>query len=445
MSSIAVVPVSLSVPAALTPWRTKKVASVTMKLGSFVLMTVIPLIRPITRPNSSTSAIAGQMFMCACVARYPSSRPELPIMTPAERSNSPPIISSATGTATIPYCAAWSVQPAAMAGSPSQLTARAKYPNARKTAIAPSSAPISGRASRRLSGPTRTRRSSSGAVGAAVSAIRSSLHGWATGRPPTRVVLASAFRCERGDLRRVRLVDDAGAGEHRLAVADRVQVRLPEHGEDHRQIALQVLLLVDREQHLPGPDLLDRPADVERADLRAFRDDRQDLDVAPAEHRLDARGALLQAGVTGLVDHDQNLLRAGLLELLPGPLPCDVLGLADVDLVRRQRVECTEPRVHGDDLDPLLRGLRERVPERARVGHRRGDDVRPRGDRRVDPCHLLGDVVVGVHLRDADAAGLQILLRLVDAPLEDRPERACIPVGDDRHLDAARRGRAERG
>ena len=48
--------------------------------------------------------------------------PELPIMTPAERSNSPPIISSATGTATIPYCAAWSVQPAAFPGSPSQLT-----------------------------------------------------------------------------------------------------------------------------------------------------------------------------------------------------------------------------------------------------------------------------------------------------------------------------------
>ena len=36
---IAVVPVSLSVRAAFTPWRTKKVASVTMKLGSFVRIT----------------------------------------------------------------------------------------------------------------------------------------------------------------------------------------------------------------------------------------------------------------------------------------------------------------------------------------------------------------------------------------------------------------------
>jgi hypothetical protein len=61
-SWIAVVPVSLSVPAALTPWRMKKVASVTMKLGSRVLVTVYPLMNPIARPNRSTRAIAGQMF-----------------------------------------------------------------------------------------------------------------------------------------------------------------------------------------------------------------------------------------------------------------------------------------------------------------------------------------------------------------------------------------------
>ena len=103
---IAVWPVSLSVPAAFTPCRTKNVASVTMKLGSFVLTTVIPLIRPITTPKSRTSAIAGQTFMFWNVVRYPSSSPELPIITPADRSNSPPIISSATGTATIPYWAA---------------------------------------------------------------------------------------------------------------------------------------------------------------------------------------------------------------------------------------------------------------------------------------------------------------------------------------------------
>ena len=46
-------------------------------------------------------------------------------MTPAERSNSPPIISSATGTATIPYCADWSSHWLQIAKSESQLTLRA--------------------------------------------------------------------------------------------------------------------------------------------------------------------------------------------------------------------------------------------------------------------------------------------------------------------------------
>ena len=63
MSWIAVCPVSLSVPAAFTPCRMKNVASVTMKLGSFVLITVRPLTKPTRSPNSSTRAIAGQTFM----------------------------------------------------------------------------------------------------------------------------------------------------------------------------------------------------------------------------------------------------------------------------------------------------------------------------------------------------------------------------------------------
>src|SRR5436853_483284 len=163
MFSIEVWPVSLSVPAALMPWRTKKVASVTMKLGSFVLITVIPLMKPTTRPNRSTLAIPGP-----------------------------------------------SVQ---QGGRP-------------------------------------------------------------RGRPP-QVPLAGALRRERGHLGRVRLVDDAGAGQHRLTVADRVQVRPEQDGEHDRQVPLQVLLLVDREQHLAGLDLLDRAADVERPGLRALREDRE--------------------------------------------------------------------------------------------------------------------------------------------------------------------------
>src|SRR5918911_366951 len=166
-------------------------------------------------------------------------------MTPAERSNSPPIMSSATGTATIPYCAAWSVQPAAIAGSPIQSTPRAKYANAKKTAIAPSNAPMSGRVSSRLRTPTRTSRSSAGAPGAVVSLV-------APSRSLRRVgggiaaahgrLSASALLRQCRNLRGVRLVDDARPGQHRLAVADRVQVRHEEDGEHDGQVSLQVLL-----------------------------------------------------------------------------------------------------------------------------------------------------------------------------------------------------------
>jgi hypothetical protein len=34
-----------------------------MKLGSFVLITVSPLMKPMRSPNSSTRTIAGQTFM----------------------------------------------------------------------------------------------------------------------------------------------------------------------------------------------------------------------------------------------------------------------------------------------------------------------------------------------------------------------------------------------
>ena len=105
--------------------------------------------KPIAMPNSSTTAIDGQMFQSARVVSRPSSRPEEPIMTPAERSNSPPIMSSATGTATIPYCADWSIHWLQMAKSDSQPTLRAVQANRKKTATAPQKAPMSGRATRR--------------------------------------------------------------------------------------------------------------------------------------------------------------------------------------------------------------------------------------------------------------------------------------------------------
>jgi hypothetical protein len=83
------------------------------------------LINPIAIPKSSTTPIDGQMFQSARVVSRPSSKPELPIITPADRSNSPPIMSSATGTATIPYCADWSIHWLQMPRSDSQWTLRA--------------------------------------------------------------------------------------------------------------------------------------------------------------------------------------------------------------------------------------------------------------------------------------------------------------------------------
>ena len=97
--------------------------------------------KPIAAPNSSTTTIAGQMFKSSRVVSTPSRRPELPIMTPADRSNSPPIIRSATGTATIPYWAAWSVHWLAIPRSVSQPEPRAVQANRKKTATAPTSAP----------------------------------------------------------------------------------------------------------------------------------------------------------------------------------------------------------------------------------------------------------------------------------------------------------------
>src|SRR6266576_1720850 len=407
-------------------------------------------------------------------------------MTPAERSNSPPIIRRATGTATIPYCAAWSVHPAAIPGSPIQFTERAKYPNAKKTAIAPRNAPMSGRVSSRASGPTRTWRSSGATFGAAVWAISALRFGW--GRPAKAApncFLASALRCERGHLGSVRLVDDAGAGQHRRTVSDGVEVRCEEDCEHDGQIPLQVLLLVDREQHLAGLDLLDRSTDVERSYLRAARDrreardrhvrvepqetvqalvrierclhlrfrprnvglrvrDRQDLDLACTEDRLDARRTLLESRVARLVDDDQHLLGTGLLELLAGTLTRNVLRLPDMHLVCGQRVEGTEPRVDGDDLDSLVRGFAQGVLECACVGHRGRDHLGAAGDRGVDPRNLLRHVVVRIDLGHAHPPRLQILLGLVDALLENRPERARVAVCHDSNLDRCRVARRQR-
>ena len=72
----------------------------------------------------------------------PISSPVVPVITPAERSNSPPIISSATATAMIPSVEATSVQFAMPLSVPNASVVTQK--NAQTTS-APSSEPTSGR------------------------------------------------------------------------------------------------------------------------------------------------------------------------------------------------------------------------------------------------------------------------------------------------------------
>src|SRR4051794_23129480 len=113
---------------------------------------------------------------------------------------------------------------------------------------------MSGRATSVARMLTRARRSSAGGAVAVVSdmgrcAVAAQGVGGNYATHPRSVASGSARALlgERLDLGGVRLVDDAGAGQHRLATADSVRVRDVEHREDDRQVALEVLLLVDRE------------------------------------------------------------------------------------------------------------------------------------------------------------------------------------------------------
>src|SRR5262245_5142327 len=274
MFSMYTLPVILSVPPRLSPRRMKNVASVTIKLGSFVAITSVPLMNPIVRPKSSTITIAGQMFIPVSVTRRPRRSPELPTITPAERSNSPPIMSRATGTAMMPMFDASSLQRAAPVSEPKPVSLKppAVAVKRMKTATTPNSDPISGRWRRRATRPTFATLSSRAGRGAVSTAIRVS-------RAPARWADPAAHRAvsfglagplfRKGrDLGRVGLVDETGAGEHGLPAADGVQIRVVEVEKHDRQVSLQVLMLVDREEHLPLLDRRDHISrEVERRDL----------------------------------------------------------------------------------------------------------------------------------------------------------------------------------
>ena len=147
----------------LPPMRTKNVPSVTMKLGSDVLSTMVPLNQPTIRAKASPSGTA----MCSDSPAPPNSPISLlnstttmavaPVMAPEDRSNSPPIISRATGTAMMPKVAATSKKLAVPPTVPNRSDA---CQNRIHTDRTPSRAPISGRVRTCCIGALKARRSS---------------------------------------------------------------------------------------------------------------------------------------------------------------------------------------------------------------------------------------------------------------------------------------------
>ncbi len=80
----------------------KNEPSVTMKLGRAVLITRRPLRNPMVNAKASDATMASHTFQPASEASIPIRRPADPVMAPADKSNSPPIISRATATAMMP-------------------------------------------------------------------------------------------------------------------------------------------------------------------------------------------------------------------------------------------------------------------------------------------------------------------------------------------------------
>src|SRR6266542_2809737 len=124
--------------------------------------------------------------------------------------------------------------------------------------IAPATAPSSGRLKRRRRSPARRMRSSARApAGASVTVMISRSLPWARGPGPDRDralrpgLSADALLTEVDDLRRVVLGDERRAGGDDATGARDGAVLLVERQEHDGQIALNVLLLVDGEQHLP--------------------------------------------------------------------------------------------------------------------------------------------------------------------------------------------------
>ena len=119
--------------------------------------------KPTAAANANVTAIAGHIEKPHSVVSSPRRRPVVPVITPADRSNSPPIIRSATATDMIPIVEATSVQLAIPLSVPNASVVTQK--NAQTTS-APSSDPTSGRRISRAQREMFASRSSATGTGA---------------------------------------------------------------------------------------------------------------------------------------------------------------------------------------------------------------------------------------------------------------------------------------
>lgn len=86
----------------LMPWSMRNIDRVTRKLGSRVRVRIHPLRNPTAREIASANRAPTHTFSENHQANMDAVSAEVMTATPADRSNSPPIISRATPTAMMP-------------------------------------------------------------------------------------------------------------------------------------------------------------------------------------------------------------------------------------------------------------------------------------------------------------------------------------------------------
>src|SRR3954468_9219384 len=153
-------PAIIRVTARLMPWSTKNVPRVTRKLGRPVMWSSQPLNAPIASEITRAMSTPTQTLMLKYQVVRAAVRPDVVTATPADRSNSPPIMSSATATAMMPIVEEpYRIVPMLLALRNAGATAR----KSRATAMAPMRAPTSGRPKKLAATERVTTRSSAGA------------------------------------------------------------------------------------------------------------------------------------------------------------------------------------------------------------------------------------------------------------------------------------------